>query len=51
MILQLSYLVKVDERDVTPSRTRKFFCSQFVKDEALAREKREKWFLAHRQVG
>lgn len=49
MIQQLSYLAKVDERDVTPSRTRKFFCSQFAKDEALAREKREKWLLAHSQ--
>lgn len=49
MIQQLSYLAKVDERDVTPSRTRKFFYSQFAKDEAIAREKREKWLLAHPQ--
>lgn len=49
MIQQLSYLAKVDERDVTPSRIRKFFCSQFAKDEAIAREKREKWLLAHPQ--
>ena len=49
MIQQLSYLAKVDERDVTPSRTRKFFCSQFAKDEAIAREKREKWLQAHPQ--
>ena len=50
MIQQLSYLAKVDERDVTPSRTRKFFCSQFAKDEAIAREKREKWLQAHREI-
>lgn len=49
MVQQLSYLAKVDERDVTPSRTRKFFCSQFAKDEALAREKREKWLREHPQ--
>ena len=49
MVQQLSYLAKVDERDVTPSRTRKFFCSQFAKDEAIAREKREKWLQAHPQ--
>ena len=49
MIQQLSYLAKVDERDVTPSHIRKFFCSQFAKDEAIAREKREKWLLAHPQ--
>lgn len=49
MVQQLSYLAKVDERDVTPSRTRKFFCSQFAKDEALALEKREKWLREHPQ--
>lgn len=49
MVQQLSYLAKVDERDVTPSRTRKFFCSQFAKDEALALEKREKWLQARQQ--
>ena len=49
MVQQLSYLAKVDERDVTPSRTRKFFCSQFAKDEALARERREKWLREHPQ--
>lgn len=49
MVQQLSYLAKVDEKDVTPSRTRKFFCSQFAKDEALAREKREKWLREHPQ--
>ena len=49
MVQQLSYLAKVDERDVTPSRTRKFFCSQFAKDKALAREKREKWLQARQQ--
>lgn len=49
MVQQLSYLAKVDERDVTPSRTRKFFCSQFAKDEALALERREKWLQARQQ--
>lgn len=49
MVQQLSYLAKVDEKDVTPSRTRKFFCSQFAKDEALALEKREKWLQARQQ--
>ena len=49
MVQQLSYLAKVDERDVTPSRTRKIFCSQFTKDEALALERREKWLQAHPQ--
>lgn len=49
MIQQLSYLAKVDERDVTPSRTRKFFYSQFAKDEALALERREKWLQARQQ--
>ena len=49
MVQQLSYLAKVDEKDVTPSRTRKFFYSQFAKDEALAREKREKWLREHPQ--
>lgn len=49
MVQQLSYLAKVDERDVTPSRTRKIFCSQFTKDEALALERREKWLQARQQ--
>lgn len=49
MVQQLSYLAKVDERDVTPSRTRKFFYSQFAKDEALALERREKWLQARQQ--
>ena len=49
MVQQLSYLAKVDERDVTPSRTRKLFCSQFAKDEALALERREKWLQARQQ--
>ena len=29
---QLSYLAKVDNRDVTPSSSKKFFTSQFIKD-------------------
>jgi hypothetical protein len=36
MIRQLSYLTKHDPDDITPSSTRKFFISQFYKDEERA---------------
>ena len=38
MIRQLSYLTKHDPEDTTPSSTRKFFISQFQKDEDRAAE-------------
>jgi hypothetical protein len=38
MIRQLSYLTKHDSEDITPSSTRKFFISQFQKDEYRAAE-------------
>jgi hypothetical protein len=38
MIRQLSYLTKHDPKDTTPSSTRKFFISQFQKDEERATE-------------
>ena len=38
MIRQLSYLTKHDPEDTTPSSTRKFFISQFQKDEDKAAE-------------
>ena len=38
MIRQMSYLTKVRPEDKTPSSTRKFFLSQFKKDEMLARQ-------------
>ena len=40
---QLSYLAKVDSRDVTPSSTKKFFTSQFIKDYDRNMQIREYW--------
>ena len=40
---QLSYLAKVDNRDVTPSSTKKFFTSQFIKDYDRNMQIREYW--------
>ncbi len=49
MIQQMSYLTKIRDADITPSRTRKFFISQFEKDESIAHEKREKWLRDHKK--
>lgn len=40
MIRQMSYITKFDAEDTTPSSTRKFFVSQYKKDEEIAKEKR-----------
>ena len=42
-VRQLSYLCKKEEDDITPSRTRKIFSSQFKKDYETAMEKKRKW--------
>ena len=42
-VRQLSYLCKREPEDMTPSRTRKIFSSQFKKDYKTAMEKKQKW--------
>ena len=42
-VKQLSYLCKREEDDMTPSRTRKIFSSQFRKDHETAMENQRKW--------
>ena len=46
---QLSYLAKVDENDLTPSSTKKFFTSQFQKDYDTNMQKREYWREQYRR--
>ena len=46
---QLSYLAKVDSRDVTPSSTKKFFTSQFIKDYDRNMQIREYWREQYRK--
>ena len=46
---QLSYLAKVDSRDVTPSSTKKFFSSQFIKDYDRNMQIREYWREQYRK--
>ena len=46
---QLSYLAKVDNRDVTPSSTKKFFTSQFIKDYDRNMQIREYWREQYRK--
>ena len=48
-IRQLSYLAKVDKRDVTPSNTKKFFTSQFIKDYDRNMQIREYWREQYRK--
>ena len=42
-VKQLSYLCKRENDDMTPSRTRKIFSSQFKKDYKTAMENKRKW--------
>ena len=42
-VRQLSYLCKRETEDMTPSRTRKIFSSQFKKDYDTAMENRRRW--------
>ena len=42
-VRQLSYLCKREDDDMTPSRTRKIFSSQFKKDYDTAMENKRKW--------
>ena len=46
-IRQLSYLAKMDPEDMTQSKARKFFSSQFLKDYEIAIEKKRKWLEQH----
>jgi len=46
---QLSYLAKVDENDLTPSSTKKFFTSQFIKDYNRCMLAREYWREQYRK--
>ena len=46
-VRQLSYLCKREPEDMTPSRTRKIFSSQFKKDYKTAMEKKRKWCEQH----
>ena len=46
---QLSYLAKVNENDLTPSSTKKFFTSQFAKDYSINMQKREYWKEQYRK--
>ena len=46
-VRQLSYLAKIEPDDMTESRTRKFFSSQFQKDYDIAKEKKRKWMERH----
>ena len=46
---QLSYLAKVDENDLTPSSTKKFFTSQFIKDYNRCMQVREYWQEQYRK--
>ena len=53
-IKQLSYLCKRDKGDMTPSRTRKIFTSQFKKDYETAMENKRKWcewYLSRKMQG
>ena len=42
-VRQLSYLCKREDEDMTPSRTRKIFTSQYRKDYETAMESKRKW--------
>ena len=42
-VRQLSYLCKREDDDMTPSRTRKIFSSQFKKDYDTAMENKRRW--------
>lgn len=50
-VKQLSYLCKREEDDMTPSRTRKIFSSQFKKDYDTAMENKRKWREKYLQKG
>ena len=46
---QLSYLAKIDENDLTPSSTKKFFTSQYAKDYNRCMQAREYWREQYRK--
>ena len=46
---QLSYLAKVDENDLTPSSTKKFFTSQYAKNYNRCMLAREYWREQYRK--